>query len=77
MTNKLLSVVKTGDIIFIGDYLTAYFDPVNAGPAFREAIQDYSARLREISEILVAKGATVIVYLNTPKPQNPLLISKV
>jgi peptidoglycan/LPS O-acetylase OafA/YrhL len=67
MTNKLLSVVKTGDIVFIGDYLTAYFDPVNAGPAFREAIQDYSARLREISEILVAKGATVVVYLNAPR----------
>jgi hypothetical protein len=67
MTNKVLSAVKPGDIIFIGDYLTAYFDPVNAGPAFKEAIQDYSARLREVSEILVAKGATVVIYLNAPR----------
>ena len=66
MTNKVLSAVKPGDIIFIGNYLTAYFDPVNAGPAFKEAIQDYSARLREVSEILVAKGATVLFTLMPP-----------
>ena len=67
MTNKILSSVKAGDIVFVGDYLTAYFDPANAGPAHKEAIQDYSSKLRRISESLIGKGATVVIYLNAPR----------
>ena len=67
LANKLQSVVKQGDIVFIGDYLTAYFLPGKAGPAYKEALQDYSSRLRRISESFIDKGATVVIYLNAPR----------
>jgi hypothetical protein len=67
LANKLQSVVKQGDIVFIGDYLTAYFVPAKAGPTYKEALQDYSSRLRRISESLIDKGATVVIYLNAPR----------
>jgi len=67
LANKLQSVVKQGDIVFIGDYLTAYFLPDKAGPAYKEALQDYSSRLRRISESFIDKGATVVIYLNAPR----------
>jgi len=67
LANKLQSVVKQGDIVFIGDYLTAYFVPAKAGPAYKEALQDYSSRLRRISESLIDRGATVVIYLNAPR----------
>jgi hypothetical protein len=67
LATKLRSTVRPGDVVFIGDYLTTYFLPANAGPAYKEAIQDYSLRLRQISESLIEKGATVVVYLNAPR----------
>ena len=67
LANKLQSVVKQGDIVFIGDYLTAYFLPAKAGPAYKEALQDYSSRLRRVSENFIDKGATVVIYLNAPR----------
>jgi len=67
LVNKLQSTVKKGDIVFIGDYLTSYFRPAYAGPAYKEALHDYSLRLRKISEIFVDRGATVIIYLNAPR----------
>jgi peptidoglycan/LPS O-acetylase OafA/YrhL len=67
LANKLQSSVKRGDIVFIGDYLTAYFVPAKAGPAYKEALQDYSFRLRKISEDFIARGATVILYVNAPR----------
>ena len=67
LANKLQSVVKQGDIVFIGDYLTAYFLPGKAGPAYKEALQDYSSRLRRVSENFIDKGATVVIYLNAPR----------
>ena len=67
LANKLQSMVKQGDIVFIGDYLTAYFVPAYAGHAYKEARQDYSSRLRRISESLIDKGATVVIYLNAPR----------
>ena len=67
LEKKLLSTVKQGDIVFIGDYLTAYFRPAYAGPTYKEALQDYSSRLRRISESFIDRGATVILYLNAPR----------
>jgi peptidoglycan/LPS O-acetylase OafA/YrhL len=40
LANKLQSTVKKGDIVFIGNYLTYYFRPAYAGPAYKEALQD-------------------------------------
>jgi len=67
LASKVLSSVQPGDIIFIGDYLTTYFRPANAGPAYKEGLKDYNFRLRQISESLISKGATVVIYLNAPR----------
>ncbi len=67
LASKLLGAVRPGDIVFIGDYLTTYFLPANAGPAYKDAIRDYSSKLHRISEDLIAEGATVVIYLNAPR----------
>jgi peptidoglycan/LPS O-acetylase OafA/YrhL len=61
--------VKQGDVVFIGSYLTAYFDRKGHhidGP-LDQVRQTYLARLLETAETLVAQGASVVIYLNGPR----------
>lgn len=67
LADQILSRLKPGDLVFIGDYLTAYFTPVGGGVQFERARLDYSQRLRNIAEKFVDKGATVVLYLNAPR----------
>lgn len=67
----LLSRVKTGDIIFIGSYLTQYFhtdtmDSINTSRSSKNR-EEYLQRLILLSEKLIAEGATVVIYLNGPR----------
>lgn len=73
---SLIEKVEKGDIVFIGNALYARFsgywsdDEVYTGPngnslAIGDAAELYSQRLREFADALVAKGAKVVVYLDS------------
>jgi len=65
--STLFKKVRQGDVVFIGDYLTAYFTAVGGGSHYEQARQEYSSQLREVADRLVARGATVVIYLNGPR----------
>jgi len=67
VANQVLRKLRPGDLVFIGNYLTAYFTPVGGGVQFERARLDYSLRLRSIAEKFVDKGAAVVIYLNAPR----------
>jgi peptidoglycan/LPS O-acetylase OafA/YrhL len=67
LADQILRRIKPGDLVFIGDYLTAYFTSVGGGVQLERAREDYSLRLRGIAEQFVDKGATVVLYLNAPR----------
>jgi peptidoglycan/LPS O-acetylase OafA/YrhL len=62
-------MVKPGDVVFIGSYLTAYFDRQGHHILgdLEQARQAYLSRLLEMADALVAKGASVVIYLNGPR----------
>ena len=68
---SLLARVKTGDVIFIGSYLTSYFNTDTSDANERSELskprEDYLKRLILLSEKLIANGATVVIYLNGPR----------
>jgi hypothetical protein len=61
--------VKPGDVVFIGSYLTSYFDKSTRPFSGNEdrARQAYLWRLLRVAESLIAKGASVVLYLNGPR----------
>jgi hypothetical protein len=65
--HTLFKKVRQGDLVFIGDYLTAYFTAVGGGRHYEQARLDYSKHLRDLAEQLVKRGATVVLYLNAPR----------
>jgi hypothetical protein len=67
LADQILRRIKPGDLVFIGDYLTAYFTSVGGGVQLERAREDYSKRLRGIAEKFDDKGATVVLYLNAPR----------
>ncbi|MCS5691818.1 acyltransferase [Cyanobium sp. FGCU-6] len=67
VADQMLRRLQPGDLVFIGNYLTAYFTPVSGEVQFERARVDYSRRLRTIAEKFVDKGATVVIYLNAPR----------
>lgn len=67
VADQVMKRLKPGDIVFIGDYLTAYFTPVGGGVQFKRARLDYSKRLKDIAEKFIDRGGTVVLYLNAPR----------
>lgn len=67
LADALLPRIKPGDVVFIGNYLTAYFTPVGGGTHLNRAKRDYDQRLRHAADALVERGATVVLYLNAPR----------
>jgi len=68
VADQMLRRLQSGDLVFIGNYLTAYFAPVGSGGVQLERARvDYSRGLRTIAEKFVDKGATVVIYLNAPR----------
>lgn len=68
---SLLARVEPGDVIFIGSYLTSYFntdrnDAIERNHSAKPR-EDYLKRLILLSESLITKGATVVIYLNGPR----------
>ncbi len=66
---KALQIVQPGDIVFMGSYLTAYFNP--AEPLVQGDMQAVRTAYVEATlasaEALVARGASVVIYLNAPR----------
>ncbi|MBO3457593.1 acyltransferase [Aetokthonos hydrillicola Thurmond2011] len=72
---SLLERVKKGDIIFIGNALYAHFsgywgdqlyaDPNGNSLTYEDASERYFQHLRAFADALVAKGAKVVVYLDS------------
>lgn len=66
---KAIQAVRPGDIVFIGSYLTAYFDPreslVDGDPD--KAKQRYIVNFLRTAEAFHSRGATVVIYLNAPR----------
>lgn len=63
---NLEELIRPGDLVFIGNYLTAYFRPVGEVHIPENARTLYIHSWQSLTEKLVAKGATVIIYLNAP-----------
>lgn len=63
----IFATVRKGDIVFIGDYLTSYFNEISQATQQDRALLEYSARLRSTADQLIDRGATVILYMNAPR----------
>lgn len=66
---RALQVIQPGDVVFIGSYLTAYFNP--AEPLVQGDLQTmrntYVEATLASAEAFVARGASVVIYLNAPR----------
>ena len=66
---RALQVVQPGDVVFMGSYLTAYFNP--AKPLVQGDLQAartaYVEATLASAEAFVARGASVVIYLNAPR----------
>lgn len=63
----IINKVGKGDVVFIGDYLTSYFNEISQAKHQDTALKEYSAKLRSMADQLVDRGATVIIYMNAPR----------
>lgn len=69
LEEKMKSVVKPGDIIFIGSYLTTYYGRTTevVSGTLDLTRQAYLEKLIALAETLIARGASVVIYLNGPR----------
>lgn len=66
---QIQPTVKPGDIVFIGSYLTNYFSQSTevASGSVDSTRQTYLKKLIALAEALVARGASVVLYINGPR----------
>jgi peptidoglycan/LPS O-acetylase OafA/YrhL len=65
----MLQNIKAGDIVFMGSYLTANFDPQNrliVGDP-EQVRRSYISQILATAETFHARGASVVIYLNGPR----------
>lgn len=69
LEKSLKTKLKSGDIVFIGSYLTSYFRPGTevASRTVGRARENYSKELIDVAESQVNKGAKVGIYFNGPR----------
>jgi len=64
-----IQAIKPGDIVFMGSYLTANFDPNNQllDGNTEQVRKQYIIDVLKIAETFHARGAAVVIYLNGPR----------